>query len=109
MSMCQSAITLITKALPTVNDDEKLLKIKSRIALFIQTMDVSMPCFERKVGIAYIAFSVLVTMSTSGIRFCSRYSRSTRSCSRTDSVKTSKRSVFCVSKSSQLTAADRLY
>lgn len=39
--MCQSAITLVMKALPTVNDDEKLLKVKSRIALFIQTMDVS--------------------------------------------------------------------
>ncbi|KAF2094022.1 exocyst complex component Sec15 [Rhizodiscina lignyota] len=38
-SMCQRTITLITKALPAVNDDEKLLKIKSRIALFIQTMD----------------------------------------------------------------------
>lgn len=39
--MCQSAITLVTNALPTVNDDEKLLKIKGRIALFMQTMQVS--------------------------------------------------------------------
>ncbi|KAK5254348.1 Rab GTPase-binding exocyst subunit S15, partial [Cryomyces antarcticus] len=38
-SMCQSAITLISSALPTVDNDEKLLKIKSVIALFIQTMD----------------------------------------------------------------------
>ncbi|GAB7343649.1 hypothetical protein MBLNU457_1641t1 [Dothideomycetes sp. NU457] len=38
-SMCQSAITLITKALPAVDNDEKLLKIKGVIALFIQTME----------------------------------------------------------------------
>ena len=38
-SMCQSAITLITRALPDVQNDEKLLKIKGVIALFIQTMD----------------------------------------------------------------------
>ncbi|KAI9686316.1 MAG: hypothetical protein M1820_010650 [Bogoriella megaspora] len=38
-SMCQSAINLISAALPTVTNDEKLLKIKSVIALFIQTMD----------------------------------------------------------------------
>ncbi|KAF2434753.1 exocyst complex subunit Sec15-like protein [Tothia fuscella] len=37
-SMCQSAITLISNALPKVDSDEKLLKIKGRIALFIQTM-----------------------------------------------------------------------
>ena len=42
-SMCQSSVTLITKALPTVDDDEKLLKIKSVVALFVQTMDVSVP------------------------------------------------------------------
>jgi exocyst complex component 6 len=38
-SMCQSAIALITNALHRVDNDEKLLKIKGRIALFIQTMD----------------------------------------------------------------------
>jgi hypothetical protein len=38
-SMCQSAIALITNALHTVENDEKLLKIKGRISLFIQTMD----------------------------------------------------------------------
>lgn len=38
-AMCQSAIALIAKALPKVDNDEKLLKIKGRIALFIQTMD----------------------------------------------------------------------
>jgi hypothetical protein len=38
-SMCQSSIRLIETALPKVDDDEKLLKIKSLIALFIQTMD----------------------------------------------------------------------
>lgn len=40
-SMCQSALTLISNALPTVDNDETLLKIKGRIALFIQTMEVS--------------------------------------------------------------------
>ncbi|KAF2231919.1 exocyst complex subunit Sec15-like protein [Viridothelium virens] len=38
-SMCQSAINLISNALNTVNNDGKLLKIKSIIAMFIQTMD----------------------------------------------------------------------
>lgn len=37
--MCQSAITLITKGLPAIDNDEKLLKIKGVIALFVQTMD----------------------------------------------------------------------
>ena len=40
--MCQSAFTLISGALPTVDNDERLLKIKGRIALFIQTMDVGL-------------------------------------------------------------------
>ena len=39
--MCQSAINLIAKALQEVDTAELLLKIKSVIALFIQTMDVS--------------------------------------------------------------------
>jgi len=38
-SMCLSAISLISAALHTVDNDEKLLKIKGVIALFIQTMD----------------------------------------------------------------------
>lgn len=38
-SMCQSAISLISSSLPRVENDEKLLKIKGIIALFIQTMD----------------------------------------------------------------------
>lgn len=38
-SLCQSAISLITTALQKVDNDEKLLKIKGVIALFIQTMD----------------------------------------------------------------------
>ena len=38
-SMCQTAITLISKALHEVNNAEKLLKIKGVIALFIQTMN----------------------------------------------------------------------
>ncbi|KAF2181814.1 exocyst complex subunit Sec15-like protein [Zopfia rhizophila CBS 207.26] len=38
-SMCQSSITLITNSLPTVDNDELLLKVKSRLALFILTME----------------------------------------------------------------------
>lgn len=40
-SMCQTAIMLISKALHEVANAEVLLKIKTVIALFIQTMDVS--------------------------------------------------------------------
>lgn len=39
--MCQAAITLISKALDTVDNAEVILKIKGTVALFIQTMDVS--------------------------------------------------------------------
>jgi hypothetical protein len=39
--MCQSAINLITKNLHTVENDELLLKIKGRVALFMLTMEVS--------------------------------------------------------------------
>nr|POE90346.1 exocyst complex component sec15 [Quercus suber] len=38
-TLCQSAIGLITAALQKVDNDEKLLKIKGVLALFIQTMD----------------------------------------------------------------------
>ena len=38
--MCQSAINLITSQLHTVENDELLLKIKGRIALFMLTMEV---------------------------------------------------------------------
>ena len=38
--MCQTAVTLISKALHEVTNAEVLLKIKGIIALFIQTMDV---------------------------------------------------------------------
>ncbi|EON65887.1 hypothetical protein W97_05129 [Coniosporium apollinis CBS 100218] len=37
-SMCQSTVTLISNALHHVDNDEKLLRIKGRIALFMQTM-----------------------------------------------------------------------
>lgn len=40
-SMCQAAISLISKALHDVNNAEMLLKIKGVLALFIQTMEVS--------------------------------------------------------------------
>ena len=52
-SMCQTATTLISKALHEVTNAEDLLKIKGVIALFIQTMEVSatfgtaFPCFIR--------------------------------------------------------------
>lgn len=39
--MCQTAVTLISKALHEVTNAEVLLKIKGIVALFIQTMDVS--------------------------------------------------------------------
>jgi hypothetical protein len=39
--MCQSTIALVSKALPTIDNDERLLKIKGVIALFVQTMGVS--------------------------------------------------------------------
>ncbi|EME82314.1 uncharacterized protein MYCFIDRAFT_215645 [Pseudocercospora fijiensis CIRAD86] len=38
-SMCQSAISLISSALHNVDNDDKLLKLKGVLALFIQTMD----------------------------------------------------------------------
>ncbi|THZ80636.1 exocyst complex subunit Sec15-like protein [Aureobasidium pullulans] len=37
-SMCQSAIALVSKSLPTIDNDDRLLKIKGVIALFVQTM-----------------------------------------------------------------------
>jgi hypothetical protein len=40
-SMCQSTIALVNKSLPTIDNDDKLLKIKGVIALFVQTMGVS--------------------------------------------------------------------
>ena len=39
--MCQTAITLISNALHEVDNAEVVLKIKGVIALFIQTMEVS--------------------------------------------------------------------
>lgn len=38
-SMCQSSASLISASLHTVDSDEKLLRIKGVVALFIQTMD----------------------------------------------------------------------
>lgn len=38
--MCRTAITIISKALNTVDDAELLLKIKGMVALFVQTMGV---------------------------------------------------------------------
>lgn len=39
--MCQTAVGLISSALPEVDNAESLLKIKNLIALFMQTMNVS--------------------------------------------------------------------
>lgn len=38
-SMCQSSVSLISTALHHIDNDERLLKVKGVIALFIQTMD----------------------------------------------------------------------
>jgi hypothetical protein len=46
-SMCQSTIALVNKSLPTIDNDDKLLKIKGVIALFVQTMGVSFVPFPR--------------------------------------------------------------
>jgi hypothetical protein len=42
--MIQTAVKLITKGLDEVDNAELVLKIKGVIALFIQTMDASIPC-----------------------------------------------------------------
>lgn len=39
--MCQTAVSLISKALYEVDNAESLLKIKNLIALFMQTMNAS--------------------------------------------------------------------
>jgi hypothetical protein len=43
-SMCQSLATLITNGLPLVDNDDLLLKIKGRVALFMLTMEVRAVC-----------------------------------------------------------------
>jgi hypothetical protein len=40
--MCQTAMGLISKALPEVDNAESLLKIKNLVALFMQTMNVGL-------------------------------------------------------------------
>lgn len=40
--MCKSTIKLISSALHTVDNDELLLKIKGRVALFILTLEVGL-------------------------------------------------------------------
>ena len=57
-SMCQTAITLISKALHEVTNAEELLKRKGVVSLFIQTMEV------RKVGTGF-AFLVSLLMKPS--------------------------------------------
>lgn len=41
--MSQAAVGLISKALPTVDNSEDILKIKNLITLFMQTMNVWQP------------------------------------------------------------------
>jgi hypothetical protein len=48
--MCQSAINLITKNLHTVENDELLLKIKGRVALFMLTMEVGVAVLQCRVA-----------------------------------------------------------
>lgn len=43
--MCATAITLTSKALSEVTNAEVILKLKTMIALFIQTMEVWPPVF----------------------------------------------------------------
>lgn len=45
--MCQTAVALISKALPEVDNAENILKIKNLIALFMQTMNVGDPSFHK--------------------------------------------------------------
>ncbi len=45
-SMSQLAMKKIEKGLVEIEDDEKLLRIKHRVALFVQTMEVSR-CLNR--------------------------------------------------------------
>ena len=60
--MCNTAISLISKALDNVDNAEVLLKIKGVIALFIQTMDVSSVlifvrglCFDSYAGLGVLS------------------------------------------------------
>jgi hypothetical protein len=50
--MCTAAINLTTKALNDVNNAEVILKIKTFISLFIQTMEVSRCCWHMEVQAA---------------------------------------------------------
>ena len=63
-SMCQTAITLISKALYEVTNAEELLKRKGVIALFIQTMEV------RKVGTTFSCLLMLLMRRSLGIIRC---------------------------------------
>jgi hypothetical protein len=46
--MCTAAITITSKALTNIDNAEVLLKIKGFIAMFIQTMEVSIyPCANK--------------------------------------------------------------
>lgn len=50
-SMCSSAIALTSKALTGIDNAETLLKIKGLIALFVQTMEVSIPSHDLGSGL----------------------------------------------------------
>jgi len=95
-SMCQSTITLVNKSLPTIDNDERLLKIKGVIALFVQTMGVSLAQFSppldsrsRKILISDDrAGDIQLIVSTS---CCLQFSTNTRSCSSKGSARISRR------------------
>lgn len=53
-SMCQTAVSLISKALHEVDNAESLLKIKNLIALFMQTMNVSLAAVLACLGLSLL-------------------------------------------------------
>lgn len=95
-SMCQSTITLVNKSLPTIDNDERLLRIKGVIALFVQTMGVSLvqlsPPLESRSAKILIsdnrAGGIRSIVSTS---CCLPFLTNTRSCSSRGSARISRR------------------
>ena len=95
-SMCQSTITLVNKSLPTIDNDERLLKIKGVIALFVQTMGVSLiqlspPLESRSAKMLISDDRAGVIQSIASTSCCLQYSTNTRSCSSRGSARISRR------------------
>ncbi|PLB49542.1 exocyst complex component Sec15 [Aspergillus steynii IBT 23096] len=62
-SMCQTAVSLISSALPEVDNAENLLKIKNLIALFMQTMnawDFSVGVFDKFLLVLFRQYAELL-------------------------------------------------